>query len=299
MRKVFNTNENSRNGQLRRCYFVKTLLFVLSGSLFTQVFAQTAYKEINAYLDYAVFLFVVVAAILFVGFMFYVDKKSLPSALKRQSVIGIILSKLSGATPIEKENDILLDHDFDGIKELDNDLPPWWKYLFYITIVFAVVYFTDYHIFSSNKSAADEYKEEVRIAELQKAELIKTGAFISETSVVLLKDVDALAKGREIFSANCATCHGAKGEGLVGPNLTDDYWIHGGGIKNVFKTVKYGVPSKGMLTWQTQLSPKQIQYVASFVISLYGTNPPNAKPPQGNLYKEESDTLTTTSIKKM
>jgi len=200
-----------------------------------------------------------------------------------------ISDKLISATPIDKEDSIVLEHDFDGIRELDNVLPPWWKYLFYATIVFAVVYLVDYHVLNISPTSEAEYKDEIKAAELQKAELMGSGAFISEKTVILLTDQASILSGGEIFKKNCVACHGTKAEGLVGPNLTDDYWIHGGGIKNLFKTITNGVPEKGMLSWKTQLKPKEIQEVASYVISLHGTNPPNAKPPQGDKWIEVSD----------
>jgi cytochrome c oxidase cbb3-type subunit 3 len=273
-------------------------IFLLGSGFFMPLQAQTSNPAVNSYMNFIILIFLFLLVLTFTGFIYLNDKNEQAGPRKQNAFIKTVFSKLSGAAPIEKEADIMLSHDFDGIRELDNDLPPWWKYLFYVTVVFAFIYFANFHLLSSNKLMADEYNDEVKAAELQKAELIKTGAFISESSVTLLKGVEELAKGKEIFTANCATCHGSKGEGLVGPNLTDDYWIHGGGIKNVFTTIKYGVPSKGMLTWQTQLSPKQIQQVASFVISLHGTNPPNAKPQEGTLYKEEADS-SAVELKKL
>lgn len=274
-----------------------TLVFIITG-LFSPLAAQTSDPALNSYLDFSALMFLFLVVLTFTGLVFLNDKEEKKAEEKRAGIIHLVFQRLTGAAPIEKEADILLEHDFDGIRELDNDLPPWWKYLFYVSIVFGVIYILNYHILAPNKLMADEYNEEVKIAEAQKAEMIKTGAFINEASVTLLKDAVEIEKGKAIFTSNCATCHGSKGEGLVGPNLTDDYWIHGGGIKNVFSTVKYGVPAKGMLSWQTQLSPKQIQEVASFVLSLKGTNPPNPKPQEGTLYVEPADS-TNSSEKKL
>src|SRR6478735_8271351 len=104
---------------------------------------------------------------------------------------------------------------------------------------------------------------------------------VDENSVKLLTAKDKLQSGEAIYQKNCVACHGKLGEGGVGPNLTDAYWLHGGDIQSVFKTIKYGVPSKGMIPWQTQLSPAQIQEVASYINTFKGTNPPNGKAPQG------------------
>ena len=202
---------------------------------------------------------------------------------------------LMRATPVEREQEILLDHDYDGIKELDNKIPPWFSFLFYGTILFAIIYMLVFHVFGNGHVEANEYKQEMQQAALERQILIKTGAFLNEETVTLLTDAAALQEGKEIFTKNCIPCHGQKAEGIVGPNLTDDYWIHGGGIKNIFKTIKYGVPAKGMISWQTQLDPKKIQAVASYIISLHGTNPPNAKPPQGTKWEESKTDSTKTA----
>lgn len=281
-----------------RSLLYKAALLLLASAVFTPLLAQTADPALNSYLNFAVLMFLFLVVITFTGLIFLNDRVETKAAEKKSGVVQLLFRKLSGAVPIEKESDLLLDHDFDGIRELDNDLPPWWKYLFYITIIFGVIYIINFHFISPNKLSADEYNDEVQIAEAQKAEMIKTGAFINESSVTQIKDVESISKGKDVFTANCVTCHGSKGEGLVGPNLTDDYWIHGGGIKNVFTTIKYGVPAKGMLSWQTQLTPKQMQQVASYVLTLHGTNPPNGKAQEGILYNEPVDS-TAKEVKKM
>jgi cytochrome c oxidase cbb3-type subunit 3 len=179
-----------------------------------------------------------------------------------------------------------IGHEYDGIQELDNDMPPWFKYLFYVTILFAVVYILNYHYFRFSPLQDDEYAQEMEQAEAElTAYREKNAMSIDENSVVFVSDATALESGKNIYLQNCAACHGQKGEGSVGPNFTDEYWIHGGGIQNVFKIVKYGVPEKGMISWQNQLNPKQMQEVSSFILSLAGTNPPNPKEPQGEIWK--------------
>lgn len=209
--------------------------------------------------------------------------------------------KMTNSTPVESEETIILDHNYDGIKELDNVLPPWWKYLFYVTIVFSAIYVFNYHIINIWPLQDAEYKEEVRLADEKIKELIGSGAFITEKNVVVLSDPASISKGGEIFQKNCTSCHGMQAQGNIGPNLTDDYWIHGGGIQNVFKTISNGVLDKGMLSWKTQLKPKEIQQVASYVLSLHGTNPPNAKAPQGNIWtdpaKKDSTETKNESVK--
>ncbi|MBS1517511.1 MAG: c-type cytochrome [Bacteroidetes bacterium] len=208
---------------------------------------------------------------------------------KKKSVIGVITDKISGLKPMEAEKELLMSDNYDGIQELDNNIPPWFNILFYGTVIIAIVYLLNYHVFKTGKLPFQEYNDEVYAAEVKREELIRTGAFINEESVEQLKDAESLAKGKQIFLANCVPCHGNNAEGTVGPNLTDDYWIHGGGIKNIFKTVKYGVPVKGMIAWQSILNPKSIQEVGSYVISLHGTNPPNGKAPEGDKYSEKTD----------
>lgn len=212
---------------------------------------------------------------------------NIPAKNEKPSVFSRLNTWLSDSVPVEKEADVLLDHNYDGIKELDNNLPPWWKYGFYITILFAFLYMAHYHVVGSGNVQVDEYNKQLADAEIAKQEYLKmTAAQVDENTAAFLAEASDLGEGKKIFMDKCKVCHGAGGEGSVGPNLTDDYWIHGGDIKDVFKLVKYGFPSKGMLAWQGQLSPVQIQQVSSFVKSLHGTNPANPKAPQGELYKE-------------
>jgi cytochrome c oxidase cbb3-type subunit III len=192
----------------------------------------------------------------------------------------------------------LTDHEYDGIQELDNPAPAWFQFLFYFTIAFAIVYMINYHLTGKQNTSNDEYLQEMTIAQMQKDELIKTGALINESNVVALTDKADLDKGKEIFAANCVNCHAADGGGGVGPNLTDQNWIHGGGIKNIFTTIKYGVPAKGMITWQSQLNPKQIQQTASYVLTLQGTKPANPKAPEGSIWVDSTLAAPKDTLKK-
>ena len=192
--------------------------------------------------------------------------------------------------PLEKEKDILFDHEFDGIRELDNNLPPWWVAMFYITIAFAVVYMGYYHFSGAGPSSQERYEMEMEEAEEAVAAFIALqGEQVDETNVTLLADAGALTAGKAIYSSYCVACHGTQGEGGIGPNMTDEYWLHGGSISDVFKTVKYGVEEKGMQSWKKQLSAGEMQKVSSYILSLQGTNPPNAKEPQGELYEQASN----------
>jgi cytochrome c oxidase cbb3-type subunit 3 len=197
------------------------------------------------------------------------------------------------AVPVEREADVLLDHDYDGIKELDNALPPWWKYGFYFTIAVAALYILRYHVWGTGPSPKQEYDQEMKVAAAQIEEYrLKAGNMVDEKTVTMA-DATGIIEGDKLFHSNCYACHGAKGEGGVGPNLADNYWLHGGTINDVFKTIKYGWPDKGMQSWQKMYSPSQIKNLASYIKTLAGSNPPNPKAPQGDLFVEaKSDSST-------
>ncbi|MCA4899216.1 MAG: cbb3-type cytochrome c oxidase N-terminal domain-containing protein [Bacteroidota bacterium] len=192
--------------------------------------------------------------------------------------------------PVEKEESITFAHSYDGIKELDNHLPPWWTGLFVVTIIFGVGYLLFYHVFDTLPSQKAEYDNEVAIAQeqLKKLQAANPVAAIDENNVEATTDALALAEGKQIFLNTCASCHRKDGGGDIGPNLTDDYWKHGGGIKDIFKTVRHGVQGTNMIAWEGVISPEKMKNVSSYVLSLRGTNPPNAKKPEGNLLKPES-----------
>lgn len=197
-------------------------------------------------------------------------------------------NRMNASVPIEEEATVMTSHSYDGIMELDNKLPPWWLYSFYATIVFGVIYLLHFHVFKTGDLQEAEY-----VAEMQKAEeevqtyLASLDNLIDESTVSLTMEEADLSEGKALFISKCAACHGQNGEGGVGPNFADQYWIHGGDIKSIFKTVKYGVPSKGMISWKSQMNPKEMQQVSSYIITLEGTNPPNQKDAQGELFERE------------
>jgi cytochrome c oxidase cbb3-type subunit III len=214
--------------------------------------------------------------------------------VRRETAMSKLWDVLNGHVAIEKEKDIMLDHNYDGIRELDNQLPPWWKYGFYLTIVIGVLYLIHYHVTHTGLTQKEEYLAEVEQAEADVAAYLLASALNVDESTVTFDPTDArVADGKNIFIGKCKVCHGEYGQGGVGPNLTDAYWINGGGISNVFKTVKYGVPAKGMQSWKATLSPTQIQNVATFILTLEGTNPADAKAPQGDLYVKEGEATET------
>ncbi|MBU2974409.1 cbb3-type cytochrome c oxidase N-terminal domain-containing protein [Zobellia sp. B3R18] len=196
-----------------------------------------------------------------------------------------IYQKMLGSKPIEKEGEIILDHNYDGIRELDNNLPPWWVYLFYASIVFAVVYMARFHVFN-DYDQDQEYEQEVAAAQLEIEEYKKNAKdLVDANTVELLTDAGDLKAGQTIFESNCVACHMIDGGGGIGPNLTDQNWILGGGIKNVFHTISEGGrDGKGMIAWKQNLKPAEIAQVASYVLSFQGTTPANPKAPEGDVW---------------
>jgi cytochrome c oxidase cbb3-type subunit III len=232
-----------------------------------------------------VLLFVLVAITLFILVLPEEERKRMAAGFQRLRTIF-----LTGT----EERVTEFDHEFDGIRELDNRIPPWFTLLFLGTIVFGAVYLVDYHVLGTSKLMAGEYDEEMAAAAFQRRILLASEGTIDEAKLTRLTDAASIGRGGEQFKKYCVSCHGPEAGGAIGPNLTDDYWIHGGGIRNVYTTVKMGVPAKGMISWQLVFTPKQIQEIASFVLSLHGTSPAAAKKPEGTLYVEQPDTSGAT-----
>lgn len=204
-------------------------------------------------------------------------------------------ASLTDAVPVERENEIMLDHNYDGIKELDNNLPPWWKYGFYLTIVFSVIYILHYHVFRTGDLQLAEYNAQMAEAEISlKAFKEAQANLVDESNLLALTESARIESGKKVFVNNCQICHGQFGEGMVGPNLTDKYWKNGGGIKNIFNTIKVGIPDKGMISWENQLTPSQIHEVSSYILTLEGTNPPNQKAPEGEIWVENGEVEQST-----
>lgn len=207
------------------------------------------------------------------------EKKRLAKA-QEKGKWGRIWNSLLELRPIEEEKDMVIDHEYDGIQELNNPIPTWFNALFYSTVLFGFVYLLVYHVFGWGMNQDQEYVQELAIAEKAKQEYLAQAANLIDESSVLF-DAAMAPAGKAIFAANCVACHGANGEGGIGPNLTDRFWIHGGEIKDVFKTVKYGVPEKGMVPWEQTLTPGQIAEVSSYILTLRDTKPANAKASEG------------------
>lgn len=209
-------------------------------------------------------------------------------SLKDSPLYKKLMASLTRSKPIEEEGELLMDHNYDGIQELDNVLPPWWVYLFYICIFFGVGYLGYYHLMGGeNQHQEYERKNAEALAAIE--EWKKTAKdLIDASNVTLLTEAADLNAGKAIFMEKCVACHLADGGGSIGPNLTDPYWILGGGIKEVFHTISEGGrEGKGMIPWKTELKPSQIQQVASYVLSLQSTTPAVAKEPEGELWVPE------------
>lgn len=210
---------------------------------------------------------------------------------EKPSVLARLWARLWDIKPTEEEEDILLEHNYDGIRELDNHLPPWWTYLFYLTIAFSIVYMLVYHVFESRPSSSEEYNIEILAAEVaaqaRQAGLIAEGGGFDESVLEFTDDPAIIASGEGIFNMQCVACHRQDGGGSIGPNLTDEYWLHGGSINDIYNLIKVGVPDKGMISWEPVLSPEQIRDVSMYIRTLGGTNPENPREPQGTIYVEE------------
>lgn len=216
----------------------------------------------------------------------YFPTAYVPRTKKVKESESEVLKALTDVVPIEEEHTILMDHEYDGIRELDNNLPPWWKYGFYVTIVWAIAYLVHFHVMGLGDLSADEYRAEMVEAEIARKEYLKNaGNIITANNVTYAEDPVSLAQGQSIFAANCKTCHGVNAQGDAGPNLTDKYWKNGGDIKSIYIILQNG--KGGMPKWGGRLSSKDIRSVISYVHTLQGSAPANAKEPEGELYEGE------------
>jgi cytochrome c oxidase cbb3-type subunit 3 len=293
-----------KNRLIKIATLIFPFLIISGGKIQAQDLTNGGMSTNTAFYIVAGFVFLIALIVLVVAVMVFRLLKFIvkQDAIKKAEEAGITLVEEAGwwskffvkandLIPIEKEDTILLDHNYDGIRELDNHLPPWWKWLFYLSIVFAVVYMLGYHVIGNMPLPEEEYNNEMAIA--NEAALLRLANApvenIDQSNVVLVEDPEQLALGKKVYMSNCSQCHKDLGEGGIGPNLTDEYWIHGGSIGEIFTTIKVGIPAKGMISWASILSPTQMQNVTSYIVTLKGTNPPNAKAPQGDLYTPAMD----------
>ena len=257
--------------------------------------AEPNYGGLSAHNFYAFVgvILIEITAILFLAFNIKTAYEELvPAKVKtKNSTLAIWWSRMdkkffTKAIPVEKEADVMLDHDYDGIRELDNALPPWWKYGFYITIMVAFIYLGYFHAFGAGKNPTQEYAAEMEQASIEKEIYEANNKDKVDENNVPMADAAGIAEGKDIFITKCWTCHGKAGEGGAGPNLTDDYWIHKGSLNDIFHSIKAGYQDKGMQSWAKEFTPKQMANISSFIKTLYGTNPLNPKAPQGDLFTE-------------
>ena len=290
---------------MKRLIFIITLLF--SDNISWAAEANTGGSTSNFYMETIVIMFFVALLLLIVALVLLKTVRIMAAEIKSPSQIlakqlvkmqeyhewkaaekfassskTSIWVKLMGLRPLSEEKDMMLDHDFDGITELDNPTPAWFNVLFYGSILFGVVYLLNYHVLKWSPLQDEEYAIEMKAAEVEKAAyLAKAGNLIDENSVKVDNSPAVIAAGKAVYMQNCVACHVADGGGSVGPNLTDEYWIHGGTINSIFKTIKYGVPEKGMIAWEKTLTAKQTADLSNFILTLKGTKPANPKEPQG------------------
>ena len=278
----------------------KTAVLLVAGLMLlgTKTYAQSSNSALSQEtmlyitlgLVFVVSILVLLVAIYVLQLLKIFIKKEMTEEQKAQpSWWAKLWAKWNAFQPMEEEEELLLDHDYDGIKELDNHLPPWWKGLFYVTIVYSVIYLLVFHVFKTAPLQDEEYELEIAAAEALKAN--KEADLVidfDENTVTVTDDPAELADGQKFFEQQCSICHKADGGGLAGPNLTDKYWRNGGSITDVYKVIKNGVPNTAMISWEGQLNPLRMRNVASYVLSLQGTNPPGALPPDGELYEPEN-----------
>ena len=222
-----------------------------------------------------------------------------PDAVKEKGFFASLWDRINSFKPLTEEAKIDTGHSYDGIRELNNITPPWFTAGFIISIIVAAGYLYVYHVAKSAPLQIEEYNIEMAEAAKEKAKMLAIqGNNVDENSVVMLGASD-IEMGKKLFTEKCVACHAATGgsmPGGVGPNLTDAYWLHGGSIKDIFKTIKYGWVEKGMISWKDQMSARQIAQVASFIYSIKGSNPAGAKEPQGELYKEVTEAMAKDSL---
>jgi cytochrome c oxidase cbb3-type subunit III len=250
------------------------------------------------------FMFVVVMLVGFVAIYLIKILNMMSADMEREKALKLgiphvakatwwdmFLQKVNASVPVEQEKNIELDHNYDGIRELDNHLPPWWTWLFLGTIGFAAIYIVVFHFIDALPLQEQEYENELSVAEQQvrKFRASQPQEAIDENTLVYVPDKAVIEKGKQVFlSNNCGSCHRNDGGGnMIGPNLADEYWLHGGDVKKVYLTIKNGVIEKGMPAWGKTMSPQHVKDVTFFVMSLQGTNPADAKAPQGDLFTTE------------
>lgn len=268
-------------GQTENSTWITNLQTMNSGQLTLLVMLAIVLAVIFMLLILMVYLMAFLSSVLSKDSLVLTQEPSWWESFKERFVTG----KVDEVGGKEEQAKVMSDHSYDGITELDNFMPPWLQGVFVGTVIFAAAYFVHYSVLGNGPTGLEEYEEELLVeakaSEFRQANML---AGIDETTVIYDESASSIGSGKTIFETNCVACHASDGGGGVGPNLTDDYWINGGSISDVFSIVKYGVVEKGMIPWQDQLSPEQIQQVSSFILSINGTSPAVPKEAQGELY---------------
>lgn len=289
---------------------LKALLLLIGFSLISGSASALSFDPPAVAKDISVWIYIETAdlyvlltiALLLLGFLMHminmffkvlrIIKPKQKASAEEQSSQTSFTRVLTGAVPVEEEDKIDLGHDYDGIRELDNPMPPWWLAGFFVSIIFAVVYMFHYHVLGTGDLQITEYNKSMEKAEKEIMEYRNKMAMnVDETNATLMVDNSDLMKGKELFMNNCTVCHTENGGGSTGPNLTDDYWLYGNDIKTVFKTIKYG-NSNGMPSHESKMNPIELQQVASYVLHLEPVSQKEGgKEPQGELYSTDATVL--------
>ncbi len=298
----------SNEGSLPKALLI--LFFLIGGGSFFPVMAQAvnavapaADDTINGLTPFVFYLLITVIGVEIIIMLALIYQLKFLMGLEKARVIKlekeepsfsqklqVWWEKINASKSMEQEADIDLNHDYDGIRELDNTVPPWWRWAFIFTIVFGLGYLWRYHVAKSAPLQKEEFVIAMQKAEKEKEEYLKIAGDKVDESTVAMLDANGVAAGKSLFSQNCIACHGPDGQGgAVGPNLSDEYWIHGGKLSDIFKSIKYGWQEKGMRSWKEDFSPVQMAQLTSFVKSLKGSKLLNPREPQGELYVEVPD----------
>ena len=280
-----------KNEKMKIKIFLASLILLLSNrsmaaaATFNYGDFDTLYIKVMS-----VIIFILILIVVGLLYLTLVAMKKINKPASDQEEERTTVEKLFSLHSLKHEKELLLDENFDGIVELDNPTPPWFNFMFYTTIVIAIIYGLWYHA-GSGKLQTAEYEDQLAEAEVAKtAYLKKVGNAIDESNVKVIADAKQLTEGKTLFTAKCAVCHREDAGGSVGPNLTDEFWLHGGQVSDIFKTIKYGVTGKGMISWEKSLNGLQMAELASYILTLQGSNPLAPKAPQGT--KMESIAVT-------
>lgn len=261
------------------------------------------YPMVSLFLGVFLFLLIaiemIISAVDRVTYLLLTDeqKKELENTKSFSFTESRIYKSLTRSKSIEQEADVLLDHDYDGIKELDNVLPPWWVYLFYGCVVFAIVYLVRFHVVG-DYTQKEEYEMAMIEAAKEHEEYLKTAPdLVNVDNVVLLTDAASISEGQKVFAESCVACHGANLQGGIGPNLTDAHWINGGGVKNIFRLISEGSTTNPVMApWKEAIKASDIQKIASYIVSLNGSNPEGAKAAEGEIWKDDTTSASSEVI---